>query len=42
MFPLALCCTVLRSRWYQSGVNSCDSCFAIALASICDIICYLT
>jgi hypothetical protein len=19
---LALCCTVLRSRWYQSGINS--------------------
>jgi hypothetical protein len=25
----ALCCTVLRSRWYQSGINSGNSCFAI-------------
>jgi len=42
-FPwFALCCTVLRPRWYQSGINSGNSCFAIALASICDIICYLT
>jgi hypothetical protein len=26
---LATCCTVLRSRWYQSGINSGNSCFAI-------------
>jgi hypothetical protein len=26
---LAGCCTVLRSRWYQSGINSGNSCFAI-------------
>jgi hypothetical protein len=26
---LAGCCTVLRSRWYQSGINSDNSCFAI-------------
>ena len=25
----ALCCTVSRSRWYQSGINSGKSCFAI-------------
>jgi hypothetical protein len=32
--------TVLRSRWYQSGVNSDNSYFAIALASICELISY--
>jgi hypothetical protein len=26
---VAACCTVLRSRWYQSGINSGNSCFAI-------------
>jgi DNA-binding PadR family transcriptional regulator len=34
---LAQCCTVLRSRWYQSGINSGNSCLAIALASIYDM-----
>ena len=33
-FPcLALCCTVLRSRWSQSGVNRGNSCFTILLPS---------
>jgi hypothetical protein len=26
---LAASCTVLRSRWYQSGINFGNSCFAI-------------
>jgi integrase len=26
---LALCCTVLRSLWYQSGINSGKGCFTI-------------
>jgi integrase len=29
LLRLAECCTVLRSRWYQSGINSGNSCFAI-------------
>jgi hypothetical protein len=29
MLHRALCCTVLRSRWYQSGINSANGCFAI-------------
>jgi hypothetical protein len=29
LLRVAACCTVLRSRWYQSGINSGNSCFAI-------------
>jgi len=35
---IAACCTALRSRWYQSGINSGNSYFAIALACIYDMI----
>jgi hypothetical protein len=38
---LALCCTVLRSRWCHSGVNRGNSCFTIVLASILYMIIYL-
>jgi hypothetical protein len=29
LLRVAQCCTVLRSRWYQSGINSANGCFAI-------------
>jgi len=32
----------LRSRWYQIGVNTGNCCLAIELASIYDMIGYLT
>jgi hypothetical protein len=38
----ASCCTVLRSGWCQSGVNSGNSGFTIVLAIIYDMINYLT
>jgi integrase len=29
LLRVAARCTVLRSRWYQSGINSANGCFAI-------------
>ena len=34
LLRIAPCCTVLRSRWCQSGVDRGNSCLTIALASL--------